>query len=132
MFEVLFDFILECLGEILLQIFAEIGLEFGFESVKFKKPMNPVFSIFGLLILGGLIGVISLLIFPDFILVKNKMTGIRLIISPICTGLVLHYFGKWKQKQGKTPTYLATFWGGAIFAFAIAFTRWFIFHRSLN
>lgn len=131
MIEALLEFIFEFLGEVLIQTIAEIGLELGFESFKFKKPINPIFTIFGFLILGGIVGFVSVLLFSELIIIKNKLTGLSIIISPICAGLVLHYFGKWKQEQGKTPTCLASFWGGATFAFAMAFTRWFLFHRSL-
>lgn len=130
MIEAVIELIFEFLGEVLIQTLAEIGLEFGFQSVKIKKPISPIFASFGLLILGGAIGFLSTLLLPEFIIVK-KLTGLSLIISPICVGLILHYFGKWKQKQGKNPTYLASFWGGATFAFTMAFTRWFLFHLSL-
>lgn len=130
MIEALIGLIFEFLGEVIFQALAEIGLELGFQSIKFEKPVSPLLSFFGFLILGGVIGFVITLIFPEFIIIK-KLTGLSLIIAPLCVGLILHYFGKWKQKQGKSPTYLASFWGGGTFAFAMAFIRWFLFHISL-
>ena len=37
--------------------------------------------------------------------------------------------GKWRRRLGGRPTYLATFWGGALFAFAAALVRWLTIGR---
>ena len=36
------------------------------------------------------------------------------------------FYGKWCKSRGKDTTYLATFWGGGLFALSTALTRWVI------
>jgi len=36
---------------------------------------------------------------------------------------MMHLYGRWKRTGGKDPSLLATFWGGALFAFAFAAAR---------
>jgi hypothetical protein len=39
-------------------------------------------------------------------------------------------FGQWRRRRGGDPTLLATFWGGALFAFAMAAARWLLIGRA--
>jgi hypothetical protein len=129
MIEVVIEFIFEVIIEILGQLMLEIGTEFGIVSIKqtFKSVKDPnlLLSIVGLLILGSIFGFISVFIFPEKIISEHKISGISIIVLPIFTGLILKLFGNWRRKKGKYASYLATFWGGFSFSFALTAVRWF-------
>jgi hypothetical protein len=44
----------------------------------------------------------------------------------VLTGLVMRRYGQWKADHNRKPTFLASFYGGALFAFPMAVLR-FIF-----
>jgi len=46
-----------------------------------------------------------------------------LVLAPLAGGAMMHLYGQWKRTGGKDPSLLATFWGGALFAFAFAAAR---------
>jgi hypothetical protein len=48
---------------------------------------------------------------------------LSLVLAPLATGLVMHLYGRWRRGRGHDTTYLATFWGGSLLAFAMALTR---------
>ncbi len=49
--------------------------------------------------------------------------GASLVVSPILNGLLMHYFGAWRTPRSGPPSFIATFWGGALFAFGFAAVR---------
>ncbi len=53
----------------------------------------------------------------------HMFPGISLFIAPILTGFTMHRIGQQLRNLGREPSKLATFYGGAIFAFAMALTR---------
>jgi hypothetical protein len=130
------EFIFEALAELIYQLVAEIVFEFGGESVKHlfrgRRSANPVFAAFGLILLGALAGFVSSWIFPRPLSRASRFPGISLILAPICTGVIMNAYGSWRRERGGDPTLLATFWGGATFAFVMAFTRWYIMRRGLS
>jgi len=38
----------------------------------------------------------------------------------------MHWFGIWRRAEGRPPSTLATYQGGALFAFAMALVRWLV------
>lgn len=130
MIELIFGFIFEFFGELLIQFILEIGLEFEFNSIskvfQRKDEANPIYVISGLLILGSLLGLISAWVFPNRIFTRVNMPGIIIIVSSICAGLVMQLFGSRRIGHGKNASYLASFWGGATFAFVFLLVRWLI------
>jgi hypothetical protein len=47
-----------------------------------------------------------------------------LVLSPIVTGLLMEAYGRWRTSRGGYPSFVATFWGGALFAFVMALVRY--------
>jgi len=47
-----------------------------------------------------------------------------LVLAPLATGAAMHAFGARRRRHGRATSGLATFWGGAAFAFAMALARW--------
>ena len=115
------------LWEILLQVVGEVLLELGVESVRdstrSRKRANPVLAGVGALLLGALAGAITRLIWPGRIFDPGPFRGVSLILSPLVTGFVMKRYGEWRETRGASPSFLATFWGGALFAFGMALVR---------
>ena len=130
--EILLTILVEFVTIILFEIILDILFEFGFEtfgdSRKEQKKTNPIIVLFGYFSLGVVMGFISILFFPRMLVQPSNIPGLSLIATPLVTGLALHTWGDYRQRNGKKTTILATFKGGAIFAFGTALVR-FIFFR---
>jgi len=46
------------------------------------------------------------------------------VLAPLATGAAMHAFGARRRRRGRATSGLATFWGGAAFAFTMALARW--------
>lgn len=77
----------------------------------------------GVAILGALGGVVSSLIWPTRIFQAFPVRGLSLLLSPFATGVVMDRYGQWREARGGQRSYMATFWGGALFAFSMALVR---------
>lgn len=134
MLEFIFELVAEFFGDVLLQVVLEFLAEFGCRSMEnsFRpaKRANPFFAGCGLLLLGALVGLLAGLILPDPLFPHRHLPGISLVLAPVGVGTLMHLFGAWRRKKGGNPTCLATFWGGACFAFGMALVRWLMIRYS--
>jgi hypothetical protein len=116
-----------------LDIIIEIVLAFGFErrAEAYGRPLfrHSPWLYFGLVLLGGCVGWLISELVPQRILAASSLRGASLVLSPLFAGVVMKWFGDWREKKGHQPTVLATFWGGAAFAFGAALMRWLIVGR---
>ena len=60
---------------------------------------------------------------PHPLVHPSKLHGIRLLISPMISGLVLGGIGRTVRQRGRTPVQIESFCWGFTFAFAVALTR---------
>ena len=115
------------LWEIFLQIAGEILTESGFRSLgePFRRQTraHPLMAGAGVMLLGGIAGAIASIVWPARILQPGPVPGASLLVSPLITGAVIDRYGRWKEDRGRVRSYLATFWGGALFAFGMALVR---------
>ena len=113
--------------EFLLQIFAQVLIEFGFgsmtESARQRSRSHPALAILGVLLLGGLAGAVTSLVVPTRIFPSSPMRGTSLLLSPLAAGATMSVYGRWKERRGSERSFLASFWGGALFAFSMALVR---------
>jgi hypothetical protein len=131
------EILLEIFGEIVLQVVLETLGELvvaGMRLFEESEPDSPridrmVASGLGFVVAGGLAGYWSALFVPHRVLPKLAVSGPSVVLAPLCAGLAMHFFGQWRRRHGGNPTYLATFWGGGIFAFAMALVRWWMVCR---
>jgi hypothetical protein len=118
---------LTALWEIVLQVSGELLIELGFEAVgepfRRRSRAHPVLAGLGVALLGGAAGALTSLVWPARILQPGPVRGASLIVSPLFTGVVMERYGQWREDRGATRSYIATFWGGAIFAFSMALVR---------
>jgi hypothetical protein len=133
MLEGLIELVIEAFGELLLQAIFEILVELGFESVgnAFRpcRRANPILATTGVVFLGAAFGLISSLLLPYRLLPATRLPGLSVVLAPVAIGFVMHFFGRWRHRCGGHPTFLATFWGGAAFAFSLALVRWLMVGR---
>jgi len=124
--------VLTVVGEVFLQLFAEILIEFGFgsivESARARSRAHPVATVAGALLLGGILGVVTSLIWPTRIFQPGPLPGASLLASPLITGLVMRSYGRWAERRRRRRSFLASFWGGALFAFSMALVRFIWVH----
>ena len=128
MLEILIGPLLEFLGEVVFQIAIEALIELGFEAFvvpRRRRQRNPALVIFGLLVFGALVGLVSVWILPRRIFpAPAHLSGISIVLAPLATGAAMRAFGARRRRRGRATSGLATFWGGAAFAFAMALARW--------
>ena len=110
----------EFLLQIAIEMLFELGLEAMGESLRRRRRSYPVIAFVGATLLGGVVGLVTSLIWPTRFFEPGPLPGFSVIISPLVTGLVMHHYGRWRKAKA---SYLATFWGGALFAFGMASVR---------
>ena len=62
-------------------------------------------------------------IFPERIIKIGSITGISLLITPLIIGMITSFVGRCGKEQGRGPSIMATFLGGALFGLIAAGTR---------
>lgn len=121
-------FLLELIFEFFVEFIFQVIIELGFESVaenfRKRRSLPRILAFIFLSITGGTFGLFWSNMFPERILHSQTIPGASLLLAPLCTGLIMKLFGDWRRTRGHEPTTLATFWGGALFAFSMAFVRW--------
>jgi MFS family permease len=109
--------------QLFFELFVEAGVRVGRAPFQARKRTHPVLAGLGLLALGAAVGLIVSWIFPRPFFRFNVLPGASLILSPILNGAVMEYYGRWSERRTGSRTHLATFWGGALFAFGMALVR---------
>jgi len=110
----------EFLLQIAVELLFELGLESAGESLRRRRRADPVIALLGATLLGGAAGLVTSLIWPTRFFEPGPLPGVSVFISPLVTGLTMHHYGRWRKGKG---SYLATFWGGALFAFGMTSVR---------
>lgn len=79
------EFLIEILGEFVLQAVGEALLELGFHSLAepFRKPPNPLLAALGYAIFGALAGGLSLMLLPTH-LTPSGLPRPASPVSPTC------------------------------------------------
>lgn len=88
-----------------------------------RGRVHPVFRGLGVLVFGGLSGGLMTWVFPGHLLGAPALPGASLVLSPILNGTLMHFFGAWRVQHSRSHSFIATFWGGALFAFGFAVVR---------
>ena len=122
MLEVLFELLFEGLGQVIGEALIEIGIV-GVRA-PFEKRGNPVVSCIALLVLGAALGALLAWLAPERLTPWRAPPGASLVVAPLIAGGCMHAFGRWRASRGHSVTNLATFHGGASFAFGSALVRY--------
>ena len=95
------------------------------ESSFSGRSANPWIAVVVYLCLGAVAGFETADLLPHRLFpVKQAFAGFSLLLAPLGMGLLMQFFGSWKRRHGRDSSWLATFWGGALFAFSTALARW--------
>jgi hypothetical protein len=124
MLDVLLELLVEFIFDFIFQLFIELGFESVAEFFRRRPTLSTVMALIAIPIFGGLVGFVLSNMFPQRLIPESSIPGISLVLSPLATGMVMKLFGDWRRSRGHKPTVLATFWGGALFAFSMALVRW--------
>ena len=129
MLELILEILAWLLFELVLPVLAEVAIDLGFESIAHAarrgRAASPLLAGIGLFLLGAMIGFASSLVAPHRVWRPLlHPSGISVVLAPLANGAVMQLFGAWRRSRGGDPSLLATFWGGALFAFGLALARW--------
>jgi hypothetical protein len=92
-------------------------------SLRRHTRVHPVIAGIGIAMWGALAGAVVSLAWPARILPPVVVRGASLVLSPLISGAVMHQYGQCRDRQRESRSHLATFWGGALFAFSMAVVR---------
>ncbi len=123
--EILAEIVLALL-QLFLEIFAEALLELGLSGLKEalgRANRNPLLAALGYLVVGGMVGGISIWLWPERLLRGGPVPGLSLLVSPLAGGAAMEAWGRFRRGRGHETTNLATFLGGAAFALGYAVVR---------
>lgn len=73
--------------------------------------------------MGSFAGVLSLLLFSARFFARPQIPGLSLVLSPIATGMAMHWLGELWRSRGREAPALFSFRAGAIFAFGMSVVR---------
>lgn len=123
MLEVLFEIV----GEILLQVVAELHIEIGLRSMAepFHKPPNPWIAAFGYALFGTALGAMSLLMLPVLLVNGQTWRLVNLAVTPLVAGLAMAALGIWRTQRGQSILRLDRFSYGYLFALSMAIVRFY-------
>jgi len=123
----LLGFVLEILGEFVLQVIFELATEALVGLISNRKERRPAVSAVGLVFGGAAAGFLSAWLFPHRLIgTRVVIPGASLLLAPLAAGIAMHLLGKRLRRLERQATSLATFWGGASFAFSMALVRWWL------
>ena len=119
------EFLLEIIGEFLLQGTAEILFELGLRPVAepFRRQPNPWVAAVGYLLFGAIVGGLSLLLFPNHFVIATSLRVANLVVTPIAVGLLMAGVGALRARRGQSLLRIDRFAYGYLFALALAAVR---------
>ena len=117
--ELFFDAAFEFAGEFLTSLIWR-GVAEVFETTEFK---NPAVACIGYVFLGGVVGGLSVLLFPHPLVHPSRFPGLSVVISPMLAGLGMSLVGSTLRRRNKKAMQIESFGYGFAFAFGMALVR---------
>ena len=109
MLELILELLFHLVWDVLMEVVPELVIESVVESFRPRERGHPVAAALGLLVLGGAIGLVWSLLWPERILQWTGVRGISLLLSPLVSGAAMYGFGRWRAARGRRTSYLATY-----------------------
>ena len=124
-FEIIFHFFIEVLGQAFFELVAELGLRGIGNATGWEKPRSPYMSLIGYVILATVCGAISILFFKNHFIKNEELRIINLLLTPVLLGLIMHFKGKRMDIRHINKIRLDSFWFGFSFALSFGLVRYF-------
>lgn len=122
------EFLFEILGEFVLQFLGEVLLEVGLQALvaPFRKESSAWLAAVGYAVFGAVLGGLSLLVFPHYLVADKSLRVANAALSPIAAGIGMAAVGAWREKRGQVVLRIDRFSYGYVFALAFGLIRfWF-------
>jgi hypothetical protein len=74
-------------------------------------------------LLGGVLGGVSLVVFPHKFAVPAWLQIANIVVSPIVVGVAMVWVGRWRAQRNEQAIFLYKFWFGFAFALTFALVR---------
>ncbi|MGV8040436.1 MAG: hypothetical protein AB2L07_10275 [Thermoanaerobaculaceae bacterium] len=126
MLEALVEALFSAFGEAVLQLIAEVGVEFLGREVQRSRTFSAVFAALVLALFGLLMGVLSVVPFPTRLIPTTRFPGLSLVVAPALAVLGTRLFAAFLRARGVEPSVVSSWWGAGIFAFSMAAARYFL------
>ncbi len=125
--EFLIEAVIEFFGEFLLQVLVQGFIEIGWHSLAepFRKQPNPWLAAVGYAVFGAVIGGLSLLVFPHYLMANKNLRLANAVLSPIAAGLSMAAMGAWRARRGQVVLRVDKFSYGYVFALCWGLVRFF-------
>jgi hypothetical protein len=123
--ELLLEVLVYLVAELVLPAALELLAELGFGALGrgAKRARGGVLPALGLLLLGATAGGLSVWVLPQRLGSPGPFRGASLVLAPLALGALMSAWGGHRRTRGHETTVLASFWGGAAFAFGFALAR---------
>ena len=121
MIEALLEIVLSLVGE----LFTDLGWGLVSHFLQTKRRRRTALGFAGWFVFGLAVGALSAWIHPAHFFHSRRIRLAILFVAPLCAGMVMHIYGRSKQRRGRSRSSLATFAGGALFAFGLHLVRYF-------
>ena len=120
---------IEALLEIVFSLVGELFMDLGWgmlsHVLQTKHRRRTALGITGLFTFGLAAGALSVWIHPAHFFHSRRIRLAILFVAPLCAGIVMQIYGRSKQRRGRRRSSLASFTGGAMFAFGLHLVRFF-------
>ena len=122
---VIIELILEALLEISGDLFIDLIVRAGARIPWVNQAATNLRTGLVYFVIGTIIGVGSLFLFPEAFVRSESLHGISLVITPVLAGVVMAAIGWIRTQQGKLATQLERFSYGFALAFGMALIRFY-------
>lgn len=92
----------------------------GEEPIEFRTTVR---TCAGYLVLGALVGAVTLAVYPHRFFHLSPVPGLSLVASPVITGLLMSWTGLMRRRQERERAEIERFSYGFFFAFGVVLIR---------
>ncbi|MDB5874771.1 MAG: putative rane protein [Ramlibacter sp.] len=123
--EFIVEVIAQFLFELLLQIIGQFLFELGLHAIAepFRKAPNPWVAALGYVLLGVILGALTLWPFPSSMVKLPILRWVNLALTPVLVGVFMSWLGNWRARRGQFVMRIDRFSYGYLFALTVALVR---------
>lgn len=124
------EFLIEILGELILQLVFEVLAESGLRALgaPFQRTPNPWLAGIGYAAFGAAAGGLSLWLVASHLVKSESLRMLNLILTPVAVGLLMSALGTWRTRKAQPILRIDRFAYGYVFALSFALIR-FVFAK---